>query len=170
MWWLPQTSGYSYPRVTAIRIDVHPTGENPTNTPRTLPTPAHARPAYTFYGQSSYVTIFHWLTRSWNSPLHPEEVLTTKDGLAQPSSWVASFFLPCDSPREGERGFSPIVTQLHQLTGSISPAYDRCVQYMLTGANPSIHNWHRRGATTFEVPAYHILTLWPSQPVVFTFP
>jgi hypothetical protein len=26
------------------------------------------------------------------------------------------------------------------------------------------------GATTFEVPAYHILTLWPSQPVVFTFP
>jgi hypothetical protein len=27
---LPQTSGYSYPRVTAIRIDVHPAGENPT--------------------------------------------------------------------------------------------------------------------------------------------
>jgi hypothetical protein len=24
---LPQTSGYSYPRVTAIRIDVHPAGE-----------------------------------------------------------------------------------------------------------------------------------------------
>jgi hypothetical protein len=118
---LPQTSGYSYPRVAAIRIDVHPVGENLTNTPRTLPTPVHARPAYAFCGQSPYVTTFHWLPRSRNRPLHPKEVLATKDRLTRPSSWVTSLLLPCDSPGLGERGFGPMVTQLHQLTCSRGP-------------------------------------------------
>jgi hypothetical protein len=90
---------------------------------------------YTFYGQYPYVITFRWLPRSRNKPLHPKEVLTIKDRLAQPSSWVASLFLPCDSPGVGERDFSLMVTQLLQLTGSISPACDRYVQYMLTGAN-----------------------------------
>jgi hypothetical protein len=70
--------------------------------PRTLPTPVHTRPAYGFCGQSPYVTTFHWLPRGWNKPLHVEEVLATKDRLTQPSSWVASFLLPCDSPRVRE--------------------------------------------------------------------
>jgi hypothetical protein len=56
---MPQTSGYSYLRVTAIRIDVHPAGENLTNTTRTLPTPVHVRPAYTSFGRSPYVATFH---------------------------------------------------------------------------------------------------------------
>jgi hypothetical protein len=145
MWWLPQTSGYSYPRDAAIRIDVHPTGENLTNTPHTLSTPVHTHPAYASCGQSPYVTIFHWLPRSWNKPLHPKEVLATKDKLAQPSSSVASFLLPCDSPGVGKRSFGPMVTLLHQFTGSISPACDRYVQYLLAGANSSVLNRHRRG-------------------------
>jgi hypothetical protein len=111
--------------------------------PHTLPTPVHARPTYTSHGQSPYVTTFHWLSRSQNKPLHPEEVLATKDRLTQPSSWVASFLLPCDNPRVGERSFGPIVTQLPQLTGPISPACDRYVQYLLVGANPSVHNRHK---------------------------
>jgi hypothetical protein len=43
---MPRASGYSYPRVAAIRIDVHPAGENSTNTTRTLPTSVHVRPTY----------------------------------------------------------------------------------------------------------------------------
>jgi hypothetical protein len=39
---LPQTSGYLYPRVAVIRIDVHPVGENLTNT------------SYAFHAQSMY--------------------------------------------------------------------------------------------------------------------
>jgi hypothetical protein len=78
-------------------------------------------------------------------PLHPEEVLATKDRLAQPSSWVTSFLLPCDSPGVGERGFDTMVTQLHQFTGLISPACDRYVQYLLAGANWMVLNRHRRG-------------------------
>jgi hypothetical protein len=130
-------------RVAAIRNDVHPTGENPNNISCTLSTPVYARPAYAFCGQSLYVTTFHWLPRSRNRPIHPKEVLTTKDRLTHPSSWVTSFFLPCDSPRVGERGFSQIVTQLLQLTGLISPVCDRYVKYLLTGANTSVLNWHR---------------------------
>jgi hypothetical protein len=144
-WWLPQTSGYLYLRVAAIRIDVHHVGENPNNTPHMLPTLVHACPTHTFCGQSPYVTTFHWLPRSRNRPLHPEEVLTIKNRLAQSSSWVTSSFLPCDSPGAGERGFGPMVTQLLQLTGPISPTCDRYVQYLLVGVNPSVLNRHWRG-------------------------
>jgi hypothetical protein len=78
-------------------------------------------------------------------PLHLKEVLATKDRLAQPSSWVTSFLLPCDNPRVGERDFGPMITQLHQLTGLISPACDRYVQYLFTGANWTVLNRHRWG-------------------------
>jgi hypothetical protein len=77
-------------------------------------------------------------------PLHLGEVLATKDKLARPSSWVTSFPLPHDSLGVGERGFGQVVTQLHQLTGHIILACDRYVQYLLTRANPSVLNRHRR--------------------------
>jgi hypothetical protein len=113
--------------------------------PHTLPTPVHARPAYAFYGQSPYVTTFHWLAQSRNKPLHPKEVLATTDRLAQPSSWVTSFLLPCDNSGVGERGFGPMVTQLHQLTGPISPPCDRYIQNLLMEANRTVLNQHRLG-------------------------
>jgi hypothetical protein len=68
----------------------------------------------------------------------------TEDRLVRPSSWVTSFSLSHDSLRVGERGFSKLVTQLHQLAGHISPTYDRYVRYLLTGTNPSVLNRHRR--------------------------
>jgi molybdopterin-guanine dinucleotide biosynthesis protein A len=67
-------------------------------------------------------------------PLHPEEALVIKDELARPSSQATSFFLPYDSPGVGEKYFSQVVTQLHQLTRLISPACDRYIQYLLAGA------------------------------------
>jgi hypothetical protein len=147
-----------------IQIDVHHVGENPTNAPRTLPTSVYARPVYAFCGQSSSVATFHWLLRNRNRPLHLKEVLTTKDRLTQLSSWVSSFLLPCDSPGVGERSFDPMVTQLHQLTGSISPACDRYVQYLLTGANPSVLNWHRRELQPWRCwPATYPLPDLPNQ-------
>jgi hypothetical protein len=77
--------------------------------------------------------------------LHPEEVLATKDGLAWPSPRATSFFFPCDSPGVGEIGFGQVVTQLHQLTGPISPVRDRYIQYLFTGPNPSVLKRYRRG-------------------------
>jgi hypothetical protein len=102
-------------------------------------------PDVRFLRQSPYVITFHWLPRSQNRPLYPEEVLATKDRQVQPSSWVASFLLPCDTLGVGERGFGPMVTQLHQLTGLISPSCDQYVQYLHAGANRTVLNRHRRG-------------------------
>jgi hypothetical protein len=76
-------------------------------------------------------------------PIHPREVLVTEDRLARSSSWVTSFPLPHDNIGVGERGFGKVVTQLHQLTGPITLAYNRYVQYLLVGANPSVLNRHR---------------------------
>jgi hypothetical protein len=123
-------------RVTAIRIKVHPAGENPNNTPRMLPTPIHARPVYAFYGQSSYVTTFHWLLRSRNRSLPPEKVLATKDRLAQPSSWVASFLLPCDSPGVGERDFGPMV---HSYSGLLDLYHQHAIGTFNTCSRGSTH-------------------------------
>jgi hypothetical protein len=134
-----------------------------------LPTPFHTRPAYAFCGQFSYMTIFHWLPRSRNKPLHPEKVLTANDRLVQPSSRVASLFLSCDSPGVGERDFGPMVTQLLQLTEPISSAYDRYIQYLLAGpTHRSLTDtgggYNHRGAGLPHT------TLRPSQPAVSTFP
>jgi hypothetical protein len=45
-------------RVMAIRIDVHPKGENPINTTRTLPTPVHVHPAYASCEQARHSATF----------------------------------------------------------------------------------------------------------------
>jgi hypothetical protein len=70
---LSQISSYSYPRVTAIQIDVHSTGENPTNMTRTLPTPVHVRPVYASYGWSPYVATFHELSTELDGVTAPEK-------------------------------------------------------------------------------------------------
>jgi hypothetical protein len=49
---------YSYPRVTAIQIDVNPVGENSIHTTRMLSTPVHVHPAYASCGLSMYVVTF----------------------------------------------------------------------------------------------------------------
>jgi hypothetical protein len=134
---------YSYPRVTVIRIDVHPQGKTQSicHTISMLDlcmVPGHTSPMVCV-GNLSLVP-----TRMKQAPT-PGEVLATEDRLARLSSWVISFPLPHDSLGVGERGFNQVVTQLHQLTGPITPAYDRYVQYLLTGVNPLVLNRHRRG-------------------------
>jgi hypothetical protein len=57
----------------AIRIDVHPAGENPTNMPCTLPTPVHVPPVYASCGQSPYVTTFHESSIELSRPTAPEK-------------------------------------------------------------------------------------------------
>jgi hypothetical protein len=69
-------------------------------------------------------------------PLHPEEVLATKDRLTRPSPWVTSFFLPHDNLRIGDRGFSQVVTQLHQLTGAI---YQHAISMLNACSRESTH-------------------------------
>jgi hypothetical protein len=56
-----------------IRIDVHPAGENPINTTRTLLMPVHVRPAYASYGCSSYVQPFIQSPTDLNRSIAPKK-------------------------------------------------------------------------------------------------
>jgi hypothetical protein len=58
MCWWPQTSGYSYWRVAAIQIDVHPTGGNLIYMTCMLPAPVHLHHSYASCGQFPYVATF----------------------------------------------------------------------------------------------------------------
>jgi hypothetical protein len=110
---------YSYLRVTAIQIDVHPARETrPTRHTHPALSP-HTVPDHTYLTRSMHSNLLHSTHEVKTSPLHSEEILVTKNRLAQPSSWVISFFLLHDNFGVGERGFSQVVTQLHRLTRPI---------------------------------------------------
>jgi hypothetical protein len=147
MWWLTQTGGYSYLRVSAIWIDIHPIGENPTNTPRTLPTPVHVRLAYASCGWSPYGATFYESSTELSRLTAPEKNGSQHN--PQCAGWPIHRSVPSFSPEPTNKavGAMPSIYQrpATRLTGPISPACDRYVQYLLTGANPSVLNWHRRG-------------------------
>jgi hypothetical protein len=133
---LPQIRGYSYPRVTAIRIDVHPAGENPTNMTRTLPAPVHVRSAYASYGRFPYVATFHKPPTELNGVIAPDK--RAPDTI--PSTLANRFMgpYPVSLPSQPIKHWRK--SNIHQqqtttFTRPISPAYDRCVQYLLMGAN-----------------------------------
>jgi hypothetical protein len=144
--WLPQTSCYSYPRVAAIRIDVHPTGKNPTNTPRTLPKPVHVHPMYASYGQSLYMATFHESSTELSRPTTSEKKGSRYN--PQCAGWPIHRSVPSFSlePTNEVAGAKPTIYRwpATRLTGPISPACDRYIQYLLTGANPSVLNQHGR--------------------------
>jgi hypothetical protein len=130
-----------------IQIDVHPTGENPTNTTRTLLTPVHVCPAYASCGRSPYVATFHVVIDRF------ERVHCTRE------EWLPT------QPTARRLTDPRVHTQLHsrnsqwssgekssfcrqsttRLTGPISPACDRYVQNLLEGTTRMVLNRPRRG-------------------------
>jgi hypothetical protein len=151
---------YSYPIVAVIRIDVHPAGENPIDSHRVSDS------------TSPVVRIGNLLlvpTRTKHTPTL-REALTTEDRLVQSSSWVTSFPLPHDSLWVGERGFSQVVSQLHQLTEPISPACNRYIQYLLVGDNSLALNRHKRGLQPWRcrLSTCHSSTFPTDGPPLFT--
>jgi hypothetical protein len=131
MWRLPQTRGYSYPRVAAIRIDVHPVGE----------------------------------TRSTR---HTHSTALEKKGFRhnpQHADWPIHRFVPNFSPESTNEAVGAKSTfcwwPTTRLTGLISLACNRYVQYLLARANPSVLNRDRRGLQpwrwrfcTYHSPAF----------------
>jgi hypothetical protein len=153
------TSDYSDPRVTTIRIDVHPTGKYPTNTSCTLPTPVHVCPVYTSCGQSPYVITFHESSTELSRPTAPKKKSSRHN--PQRVDWSIYGSVPSFSPEptneEVEAKPSIYRRPTTRLTGSISLACGRYVQYLLTGVNPSIFNRHRRGLQSWRcrLSTYH---------------
>jgi hypothetical protein len=163
MWWLPQISGYSCPRVAVIRIDVHPVGENPTNTTHTLSTPVHISPAYASRGQSPYVETFHIVVNGFEQ-IHctREAGLPTQSTACWPSDpWVCTQLLSHNSQWSSGKKSSFCWQPTTGLTGSISPVCDRYVQYLLAGANWTVLNRHRWGLQPWrcQLATYPLLDL-----------
>jgi hypothetical protein len=142
-----------YLRVVVIRINVHPAGENPTNTICTLLTPVHVRPAYASYGRSPYMATFHESSTDLSRPTAHEKKGSWHN--PQRVGWPIHGSVPSFSPEPANEvvGAKPSIYQrlATRLTAPISPACDWYVQYSLTGTNPSVLNRHRRG--------YHIENL-----------
>jgi hypothetical protein len=142
-----------------IRIDVHPARENPTNTAHTLSTPVHVHPAYASYGQSSYVATFHVPSTELSRATAPEKRGSRHN--PQHAGWPTHGSILSFSPKPTNEavGIKPSIWRLHttRLTGPISPACVRYVQYLLMGFNPSVLNRHRRGLQTCRcrLSTYH---------------
>jgi hypothetical protein len=148
---------YSYLRITAIWINAHPAWKNPTNTP-------HASHAQSVYGPRPYVS--HAVTHSnlsrsrqhiYTDPLPPRRrapsTIHSSTTVWSAGSYPAS--LHNSQWGSGEKTifcWQPATI----LTGPISPTCDRYVQYLLTGANPSVLNRHRRGATALKALAFQM--------------
>jgi hypothetical protein len=160
---LTQTSSYSYPRVTEIRIDVHPAGENPTNMTRTLPTPVHVRLMYASYGRYPYVATFHEPPTESDRVIAPEKKGSRYN--PQHADWPIRGSIPSFSPEPTNKAVEKVkhlstasyyVYQTH-ITGM------RSVHSILAhGGNRTVLNWHRRGLqpwrcwlTTYSLPDLH---------------
>jgi hypothetical protein len=117
-----------------IWIDVHPVGENPTNTIRMLPCGPRSWQPFMSHPQG------------WMDTTAPEKKCSRLHLSARLSGlWDPPQFLSQDShcsSRLKPRTCGRLATRL---IGPISPACDRYVQYLLTGTNPSVLNRHRRG-------------------------
>jgi hypothetical protein len=128
-----------------IRIDVHPAGENPINTTRMVPTQVHVRPTYSSCGQSPYVATFHKLSTDLDrSHCSWEKGLPTQSTACWPTDpRVCTQFL--SQANQWSSRIKPIFCrwQATRLTEPISPICDRYVEYLLTGTNPLVLNWHR---------------------------
>jgi hypothetical protein len=80
-----------------IRIDVHPAGENSTNTTRTLPTPIHVCPAYASCGWSPYVATFHESSTELDRVTAPEKKGSRHN--TQHADWPIRGSVPSFSPK-----------------------------------------------------------------------
>jgi hypothetical protein len=134
MWRLSQTSGYLYLRVTVIRIDVHPAGENLINMTRTPPTPVHVYHTYASYERSPYVVTFRADTIELDRFTAPEKKCSRLHLSARLSGRGTRLsFSPNTAIEAARLSQTSIDEQATRLTGLISPAYDQYVQYLFTG-------------------------------------
>jgi hypothetical protein len=146
MWWLPQTCGYSYPRVVAIQIDVHPTEEIWSTCHMLSTVDLCMTLDHTYLMRSSYSNLSRSRQQRWTDPLPWEEGIPTQSTtrwLTDP--WVHIPLLSDNSQWSSGEKSSLHWWQTTRLTGPIIAACNQYIQYLLTGANPTVFNRHRRG-------------------------
>jgi hypothetical protein len=144
MCWQPQTSGYSYLRVAAIRIDVHPASETwPTCHSHSMLGP-HMALNHTYLTRSAYNILLHSHQQIWIDPLPREDGLLSQSmtrWLTNP--WVRTQLLSHNSQWSSGEKPSFFWQPTTRLTWPISLTCDHYIQYLLVGANPSVLNRHK---------------------------
>jgi hypothetical protein len=160
---------YSYPRVAVIRIDVHPAGE-PDQHATHIPCLVHIWFQTIRISHSQHIATFHIVVNRFEQILCPrEEGLSTQPTARRLiSSRVRTQLLSHNIQWGSEKKTSFCWQLATKLTEPISPTCDRYVQYLLTGANPSVLNRHRRGYNLGGA-GFPYTTPRPSQPAVSTF-
>jgi hypothetical protein len=114
-------------------------------------TPYRGKPdqhdTYPSCGRSPYMATFHESSTELSGPNAPERKGFWHN--PQHIGWPIRGSVPSFSPNPANEavGANPSICQrpATRLTGPISPACDRCIQYLLMGTNPSVLNWHRWG-------------------------
>jgi hypothetical protein len=130
-----------------IWIDVHPAGENPTNTTHMLPMPVYVCLAYASCGWSPYLATFHETPTDLDkSHCSRGKGLPTQFTARRLTDlWVHTQLLSWANQWSPGHKPSSWRWPSTRFTGLISPICDRYVQYLLMGANPLVINRHRRG-------------------------
>jgi hypothetical protein len=154
MCWRTQTSGYSYPRVAAIWINVHPVGE-PSQHATRIPYSVHVWSQTIRISRGQCIATFHVVVNRFEQIQYSlEEGLST-----QPTAhrligpWVHTQLLSQNSQWSSGEKPNFYWQPTTKLTGAISPACDRYVQYLLVGVNSLVLNRHRRGLQPPKGPA-----------------
>jgi hypothetical protein len=107
---------------------------------------------HTYLTQSTDSNLPYGCQQIWTDPLHPRrrapDTIRSTLGLTDP--WVRTQLLSHNSPWSSGKKSSFCWHLTTRLTGPISLACDRYVQYLLAGANPSVLNRHRRGLPSWR--------------------
>jgi hypothetical protein len=124
---------------------------------------------------STYSNLSYRRQQIWTDPLHPRrrafDIIHSMTTIRSTGPYPAS--LPQQPKSSGEKS-SSCWQPTTRLTGPISQACDRYVQYLIAEANRTVLNWHRRGIqpwrcwlTTYPLPDLpnHLSPLSPSGPV-----
>jgi hypothetical protein len=111
-----------------------------------IPMLVHVRPAYASCGRSPYVATFRESSTGLDGYTAPEKKCSRLHLSARLSgSRDPSRFLSQHSHWSSVLKPSTCWWHATRFTGPISTVCDRYVQYLLTGTNPSVLNWHRWG-------------------------
>jgi hypothetical protein len=120
---------------------------------------------HTYLTRSTYRNLSYSHQQIWTDPLHPRkrapETIHSTTVIRSASLYPAS--LPQQLKSSGEKS-STYWQPTTRLTGPISPACDRYIQYLLAGANRTVLNRHRRGLQPWRcwLPTYPFTDL-PNQ-------
>jgi hypothetical protein len=156
---------YSYLRVTVIRINVHPTGENPTNT-------SHAFHAQLAYGSRPYIShvvhvLQHFMSRwqIWTDLTAPEKKGSWQN--PQHVGWSIRESVPNFSPKPTNEAVGLSQASIDGKPLDLLDPYTsmRSVRWILVRrVNPSVVNRHTRGLQTWwcQLSTYHSSTFLTS--------